>query len=143
MFANAKKIIVNNELFYYKISGYVSLNVQREKDGVKKHYHNKVKSKWHFNITPKFVERFIKQTYFDESNEAEQIFLYTFNDGNFLKRKALKFLNNYILVPPNDEPLPVEDFGDYLLSRESMTVDEAFEKWLPFTKIENNELQKE
>ncbi|MFA5398000.1 MAG: hypothetical protein WC346_18455 [Methanogenium sp.] len=140
MFANARKIIVNNELFYYKVSGFVNLNVQRDFDGVKKTYYAEVKRKWKTQITPKFVEKFIKKEYFGEPIESKQIFLYTFNDGKFLKRKVEKFQNKYILVPPNEEPLPVEDFGDYLLSPVDMTVAEAFDKWMYFTKIENNEL---
>jgi hypothetical protein len=140
MFANARKIIVNNELFYYKVSGYVNLNVQREKDGVKKSYHNEVKSKWKTQITPKFVERFIRKEFFGEIEESKRTFLYTFNDGNFLKRKVQRFPDRYVLVPPNKEPLPVEDFGDYLLTDEDITVDEAFRIFTYYTMIDNNEL---
>ena len=59
----------------------------------------------------------------------QNLFLYRFNDGKFLKTKVKLYPDNYLLVPPNKELIPTEDFGDYLLSTKDMTVDEAFETW--------------
>jgi hypothetical protein len=64
MFKRARKIIVNNEIFYYKITGYVSLMVQRESTGVKKLFHREVKPKWRTQMKPSFVREFIEKNYY-------------------------------------------------------------------------------
>jgi hypothetical protein len=59
------------------------------------------------------------------------MFLYLFNDGNFRKipSSSLKLLPDRYISINGNEPVPLEDYGDYLLSPDDMTVDQAFEEW--------------
>jgi hypothetical protein len=72
------------------------------------------------------------------------MFLYLFNDGNFRKISSsdFKLLPDRCISVNGNEPAPLEDYGDYLLSPDDMTVDQAFEEWrngwITLTKEEYN-----
>lgn len=56
---------------------------------------------------------------------------FTFSDSGDVRRyENFKLLPDRYISVNDNEPLPIEDYGNYLLTDEKLTDSEAWEKWL-------------
>lgn len=65
----------------------------------------------------------------------EKRYLYVFYNGEMHKKIVKLLPDRYVVeIDENDnqidEPIPLEDYGDYLLTENNLTEEEAFKEWL-------------
>ena len=74
MFSGARKIIIKEEVFFWKVTSQKNIIVQRESTGEKKESHWAGADDRDFKITPKAVRRFILRNYFNETETDKEVF---------------------------------------------------------------------
>jgi len=82
--------------------------------------------KFTLNELKTLIDQIIKE----ESEKSEYKVFAVFNNGDVKLTKNFKLLpDGYIQVGDN-EPTPIEDYGDYMLFKNDVTKEEAFDSFL-------------
>ncbi len=89
---------------------------------------NKNKKTITVNEIKKLIKNAIKEGYEDLSNNY--IMFATFNNGNVKLTKNFKLLPGRYIKVGNNDPVPIEDYGDWKLFKHEVTEDEAYQLFL-------------
>ena len=65
----------------------------------------------------------------------ETSYLYIFQNGGVIKKRVKLLPDRYVVsidenLKETDEPIPIEDYSDYLLTKEDLTDEQAFEQYI-------------
>jgi hypothetical protein len=81
-------------------------------------------------ITLNELRTLVKQIIKEENEQSQYKVFGVFRNGDVKLTKNFKLLpDNYIQVG-NNEPAPIEDYGDYMLFKNDVTKEEAYDLFL-------------